>query len=159
MLAELAAANAAFAVIKATLKNGKELIDAGHALADYFKNRDTLQKSVNEKKSSSKSKLIGRSAMIQEFFAQEQALASLRQQEEELRELMIYHGRAGMWDDWLQFQADYRRREREEKKAAEIREYNKRVKQQEIMEVGLSITLTVVVFAVVTFFVLQLLSN
>ncbi len=36
MIAELAAANAAFGVIKEAIANGKELYEAGEALADYF---------------------------------------------------------------------------------------------------------------------------
>lgn len=36
MLAELAAANAAFAVIKAALANGKELVDVGSKALEYF---------------------------------------------------------------------------------------------------------------------------
>lgn len=47
------------------------------------------------------------------------ALETLRQQEERLREEMIYAGRPGMWDDWLQFQARAAR-EREAKRRAEI---------------------------------------
>ena len=44
------------------------------------------------------------------------ALESLKQQEEELRELMIYAGRANLYDDWLQFQADCKQKRREEQK-------------------------------------------
>ena len=36
MIAELAAANAAFDVIKQTLANGREIYEAGEALAQYF---------------------------------------------------------------------------------------------------------------------------
>ena len=36
MLVELAAANAAFAVIKGALANGKELSDLGSRVFDYF---------------------------------------------------------------------------------------------------------------------------
>ena len=43
MLAELAAANAAFAIIKQTLSNGKELVDAGKAISQYVDAKETLQ--------------------------------------------------------------------------------------------------------------------
>ena len=35
MLAELAAANAAFGVLKATIQNGKEIADAASAVAEF----------------------------------------------------------------------------------------------------------------------------
>ena len=44
MIAELAAANAAFGVIKETIANGKELYEAGQALADYFGLKAEIQK-------------------------------------------------------------------------------------------------------------------
>jgi hypothetical protein len=46
------------------------------------------------------------------------ALENLRQQEEDLRERMVYAGRPGMWEDWIKFQAQAARRRREEKEAA-----------------------------------------
>jgi hypothetical protein len=102
MLAELAAANAAFAVIKAALKNGKELSDLGSKLFDYFDNKAKIQQKVTEK---------GNRSDIEEFFA----LEKLNAQEAELRERMIYEGRPGMWNDWVKFQAASARRRREAK--------------------------------------------
>jgi hypothetical protein len=104
MLAELAAANAAFSVIKAALKNGKELSDLGSKLFDYFDNKAKIQKKVTEK---------GNRSDIEEFFA----LEKLNAQEAELRERMIYEGRPGMWADWQKFQAAAARRRREEKES------------------------------------------
>jgi len=103
MLAELAAANAAFDVIKQTLANGKEIYDAGEALAKYFGLKSEIQKKAHEH---------GYKNDIQAFMAAEQLAA----REEELKELMIYQGRGGMWDDWLRFQVEMKRsREQEEK--------------------------------------------
>ena len=45
MLAELAAANAAFAVIKQAVSNGKEIAAAGSAIAEFV----ALKKSCNPK--------------------------------------------------------------------------------------------------------------
>ena len=44
MLAELAAANAAFAVIKKCVENGSEIAKAGQAIADFTLNKDAVQK-------------------------------------------------------------------------------------------------------------------
>jgi hypothetical protein len=105
MLAELAAANAAFAVIKGALANGKELSALGSRVFDYFDNKAAIQEKATKK---------GGGSDMEEFMALEQ----LKQQEEELRERMVYAGRPGMWEDWVKFQAAAARRRREAKEAA-----------------------------------------
>jgi hypothetical protein len=117
MLAELAAANAAFAVIKGALANGKELHQLGSRVFDYFDNKSKIQEKATQK---------GGGSDLAEFMALEQ----LKQQEEELRERMVYAGRPGMWDDWVKFQAQAARRRREKKEAA-VREAKRRQKQLE----------------------------
>lgn len=107
MIAELAAANAAFQVIKAALANGKELSAIGGRVFDYFDNKAKLQEKATQKGGGAE-----RSDM-EEFMALEQ----LKAQEEHLRESMVYAGRAGMWDDWVKFQAQAARRRRENKEA------------------------------------------
>ena len=107
MLAELAAANAAFDVIKQTLANGKEIYDAGEALARYFGLKTELQKRAHEH---------GYKSDIQAFMAAEQLAAK----ENELKEMMIYQGRGGMWDDWLAFQAEMKRSREEAEREERI---------------------------------------
>ena len=106
MLAEIAAANAAFAVIKGALANGKELHQLGSRVFDYFDNKAKIQEASTQK---------GGGSDLAEFMALEQ----LRQQEEELRERMVYAGRPGMWADWQKFQAAAARKRREAKEEAE----------------------------------------
>jgi hypothetical protein len=105
MIAEIAAANAAFAVIKGALANGKELHQLGSRVFDYFDNKAKIQEKATQK---------GNGSDLEEFMA----LERLKQQEEELRERMVYAGRPGMWDDWVKFQAAASRRRREQKEAA-----------------------------------------
>lgn len=105
MIAEIAAANAAFAVIKAALANGKELHQLGSRVFDYFDNKAAIQEKATKK---------GGGSDMEEFMA----LERLRQQEEDLRERMVYAGRPGMWDDWVKFQAAAARKRREAKEAA-----------------------------------------
>ena len=95
MIAELAAANAAFAVIKTAVQNGGDLLAAGQSLGQYFSAKTSLQKKVNEK-----SGTAGRSD-LEEFLA----LQQLKEREAELKQLMIYSGKAGMWEEWLQYQS------------------------------------------------------
>lgn len=105
MIAEIAAANAAFAVIKSALANGKELHQLGSRVFDYFDNKAVIQEKATKN---------GGGSDMEEFMA----LERFKQQEEELRERMVYAGRPGMWDDWVKFQAAAARKRREVKEAA-----------------------------------------
>ena len=95
MLAELAIANAAFAVIKETVANGGDIMAAGKHLFSFFDNKAAIAKKANASGSDSEA-----------FFA----LEAIKRNEQELQEMMIYYGRAGLWDDWLQFQAEAKRK-------------------------------------------------
>ena len=98
MLVELAAANAAFAVIKEAIANGGEIASYGAKLGEYFGLKAEIAKKAHTKGSDS-----------EEFWA----LEAIRNQEEELKQMMIYQGRAGLWSDWLAFQAA-KKRERDQ---------------------------------------------
>ena len=106
MLAEIAAANAAFAVIKEAVSNGGDLLAAGAKLGEYFGMKSELSKKASSRGSNS-----------EEFWAME----SLKKQEAQLKEIMIYQGRAGLWDDWLKFQAQKRRERDEEAKQKRLK--------------------------------------
>lgn len=116
MLAELAVANAAFAVIKEAVANSGDIMAAGESLFKYFDTKAEIQKKANEKGGSNRSDL-------EEFMA----LEKLKKQEEELREMMIYQGRAGLWTDWLKFQL-------EAKKKREEAERQRILKKQRIIQ-------------------------
>ena len=125
MLAELAAANAAFQVIKAALNNGKELSALGGRVFDYFDNKAKIQEKATKKAASG-----GARSDMEEFMALEQ----LNAQETELRERMIYAGRPGLWDDWVKFQAQAARRRREDKEAASRAVARRNKKMEELVE-------------------------
>jgi hypothetical protein len=133
MLAEIAAANAAFAVIKGALANGKELHQLGSRVFDYFDNKAKIQESATKK---------GGGSDLEEFMALEQ----LKQQEEELRERMVYAGRPGMWNDWVKFQAAAARKRREAKEAA-AKEAKRRQQELEDLAEYIAIGLAVIVLA------------
>jgi len=115
MIAELAAANAAYDVIKQTVQNGQEIYQAAEAMAKYFGLKQEIQKKAHEH---------GYKSDLESFMALEQ----MKAQEEELKQMMIYQGRGGMWNDWLQYQAEVAR-SRKEAELDEIRNRNKRKKQ------------------------------
>jgi hypothetical protein len=133
MIAELAAANAAYAVIKSALANGKELSALGSKLFEYFDNKAKIQEKATQK---------GGGSDLEEFMALEQ----LKQQEEHLRESMVYAGRAGMWEDWVKFQAQAARRRREQKEAA-VRAVSLRKRRAEQFVEYMAIGIATVVLA------------
>ena len=93
MLAELAAINAAYAVIKEIVVNGKELTECASHLGDFFEGKRKLEKRVIETPVTERSTL-------EEFFA----LEEVRKKEKELKDYMLIAGRPGLWDDWVAFQ-------------------------------------------------------
>jgi hypothetical protein len=137
MLAELAAANAAMAVIKTAMKNGKELSDLGSKVFDWFNNKAKIQEAVTKSGGTD----------IEAFMA----LEKLNAQEVELRERMIYAGRPGMWEDWVKFQAAAARKRREGKeaavKAAKLRQH----KMEQLVEILVVGAATLVLFALIVY--------
>ena len=105
MLAEIAAANAAFGILKTAISNGKEIADAASAVAQFVGAKESLQRKAQKK---------GGGSDLEEFLA----LEKIRQQEDELKQIMIYAGRPGLWNDWQKFQAKARVARREAEIAA-----------------------------------------
>jgi len=99
VIAELAIANAAFGVIKETIANGGDIMAAGQHLFSFFDNKAKIAQKANASGSDSEA-----------FFA----LETIKQNEAALKEMFIYQGRAGLWDDWLKFQSDAKRKRDEE---------------------------------------------
>ena len=106
MLVELAAANAAFAVLREAVTNGQDLMSLGSQLFNYFDNTSKIQKKAD-------------SGSDMEAFA---ALEQIKTNEAELKRMMVYHGRAGLWEDWLKFKKEAKqKRDAAEKEAARKR--------------------------------------
>lgn len=106
MLAELMIVNSAFAVLKETVSNGGDIMAAGQQLFDYFDNTSKIQKKAE-------------SDNDMEAFA---ALEQIKTNEAELKRMMVYHGRAGLWEDWLKFKKEAKqKRDAVEKEAARKR--------------------------------------
>ena len=131
MLAELAAANAAFGIIKSFVSNGKELTGCAKQISDFVFSKEQIEKNLKKKKA----KGIGGND-LEEFMALEQ----IREKEEELKKMMIYIGRPGLWQDWQAFQAEARKSRRYAEKMAEKR------KQELIEYVGYGIAFIFILF-------------
>ena len=112
MLAELAAANAAFGVIKSFISNGKELASCGKQISDFVFAKEEIERKAKKQRAKGV-----RTNDLEEFMA----LEKIKQQEEELKQIMIYAGRPGLWADWQKFQAEARKSRRYAEKMAQKR--------------------------------------
>ena len=140
MLLELAAANAAFAIVKTALKNTGDILNAPEALAQFFDSKSSLKKTINKKG--------GNKSDLEEWIA----LQKIEKMEQEFKEYLIYQGEAGQWDSWLQFQAEAKRK----KDAAEKADAYARMKRRQ--EIWGWINGIIIIVSVVTgFFVVALL--
>ena len=143
MLAELAVINAAYGVIKEVVGNGQELYAAGQYVAQFFNTKYELQKKLNEKPPDQRNQL-------EEFFA----LEEIKAKEQELKDLMIIAGRPGLWDDWLQFQADQARARREEIARLEREAYEKKQRLKHNVELALAaVSITAAIVGAIVFLV------
>ena len=141
MLAEIAAANAAFAVIKKAIQNGREIADVAGKVGEYVNATEDLRKKGERKKSKGRTDL-------EEFLH----LEKLKQQEEELKQFMIYSGRPGLWGDWQRFQAEARKA----RLAAQEAERKRIKKLVETTALSITILSVVVGIAVLVWWVLYL---
>jgi len=108
MLAELAAANAAFSIIRTAISNGKEVADVASSIASFVGAKEKLEKKADKN---------GSGSTLEAFLA----LEKIKEQEKALKEIMIYAGRPGLWNDWQRFQAKARVQRREAEIAAALK--------------------------------------
>ena len=120
MIAELAAFNAAYATVKTAISHGRELSSCFKHIGIMVGAKADLADKANKKRSGFLTKLRGQDANdLEEFMA----LEKMREAEDELRQIMIYAGRPGLWGDWQRFQADARKeRQRARIEAEQARE-------------------------------------
>lgn len=97
MIAELAAFNAAYSVVKEFVANGRDLTDCFSVIGQMTTAKEDLKLR--------QAKRNGFTSDAEEFAALEQ----MKKAEDDLRELMQYYGRAGLWDDFVKFQAEARK--------------------------------------------------
>ena len=110
MLAELAAFNAGFSIVKQFVANGRDLSGAMGAIAKMVGAKEDLNRRHEKQKSSIWSSIAGKNSNDFEEFM---ALERIREAEKELESMMKLYGRAGLWDDWQRYLAEARRERRE----------------------------------------------
>jgi hypothetical protein len=103
MLEMLAAANAAFAVIKKTVENSRDIANAGASISAFCAAEDQLRADLHKKKNSIWTNFLGKQdSDLEEFMALEQ----IRKKQDQLREFMQLYGRANLYTDYVAFCAE-----------------------------------------------------
>jgi len=137
MLAELMVANAAFAVIKQTLSNGKEIADAGSALTKYF----GASQSIENKIKSGNGDVLGAY----------QAKQAIEKQEKELEFMLNKQGLLGYYK-YQQFRDEYYKKQKADAKKQKAQA--KEIKDALVLAgqvVGILITILAAFFGVVIY--------
>lgn len=114
MLAELAAFNAGFAIVKSTVQAGRDIASAAAGISKMVENKDAMHRRLQKKKNSMFSPRL--ESDLEEFMALEQ----MKEAEQTLKQLMIYTGRPGLHGDFLKFCADARKARKEAERKAQL---------------------------------------
>ena len=116
ILETIAAANAAYEVIKRFAENGRETANLAKSVGQFLEAEDELKEQVNKRKSSSWAKALGKDANdFEEFWHMEQ----LAEKRKELEEYLRLYAKPGTLAKWQTFQIEARRRRKEARIAAE----------------------------------------
>lgn len=148
MIAELAAFNAAFGVVKAAIGNGKDIMSCAKQIGDMIGAEENLRARGERKKNGFLAKLAGKQANDFEEFM---AIEKMKESRKELLQAMQLYGRGGLKDDFLKFEIEARKKRRAEAK-------RKEAKKQAIIEWTIGIILFIVavgILAAIGYFVGQ----
>ena len=96
-IAVVQTANTAIGAVKELLKNGKDITDCAEQLGKYFDAKAEIQKKSGSSQSTGSD--------LENFLH----LEKLKQAEIELKDMLIYQGRANLYTDFLRFQAEAKR--------------------------------------------------
>lgn len=143
ILETIAAANAAYSVIRKCLENGREVKDMVGQVGKFLTAEEELQEAVKKKKNSPITAITGGQEGDWEEF---QALERIREQRRELESWCRLYAPAGTWARWQSYQVEARKRRQEAKKAAQ-KAYEKRMEQIQITS-GILLAVTVCVLGV-----------
>tara|TARA_Y100000114_G_scaffold24510_1_gene20203 strand:- start:1107 stop:1571 length:465 start_codon:yes stop_codon:yes gene_type:complete len=125
-IAVVQTANTAIGAVKELLKNGRDITDCADQLGKYFNAKAEIQKKSGGSQSTGSD--------LENFLH----LEKLRQQEEELKNMLIYQGRANLYTDFLKFQAEAKRNRDE---ALEAQKKAKIAKQKRNADIAKSVVI------------------
>jgi len=124
ILESIAAANAAYSIIKTAIGNGKETAGVIGAVGKFLTAEEDIKQAVQKKKNNPLTAITGGEEGDWEEF---QALENIKEKRKELESHIRLYGQPGQWDRWIQWQNEARKQRQAARKAAEKR-------QEEMME-------------------------
>jgi len=133
ILESIAAANAAYSVIRTALSNGKETANLMSSIGKFLSAEEDIKSAVERKKKSPLTAITGGEEGDWEEF---QALEDIRQKRAELESWCRLYAPSGTWDRWVSYEAKVRTQRAEAKKAA----MKAREKRNEQIAMALAIT-------------------
>ena len=136
MLAELAIINGAISTIKTTIAHGHDLSKAAKSIAKFVTAEEDIRERANAKKNSVFSKLLGKDSNDFEEFMY---LEEIEQKKQELREVLQLYGRPGVYNDWIKYQSESR------KKRQQAKEEQKKALERLVRNIMISLLVIVVV--------------
>jgi len=145
ILESIAAASAAYEVIKTAINQGREGAGLIGAVGKFLSAEEDIKEAVQKKKNSPLTAITGGEEGDWEEF---QALEQIREQRKELESYIRLYGQAGQWDRWVQWQAEARRQRAAAKKAAALR----REEQIEQIQVATGIVLAITTVVVCIYY-------
>lgn len=143
ILESIAAANAAFSVIKTCLSNGKETAGLIGAVGKFLGAEEDVKDAINRKKNNPLRTIAGGQKGEWEEF---QYLENLKAKRKELESYCRLYAPPGTWDRWQQWQAEARK-QRQAAKKAQQKAYEERLETiQLITGIVLAITACILGF-------------
>ena len=136
ILESIAAASAAYEVIKTAINQGREGAGLIGAVGKFLSAEEDIKEAVQRKKNSPLTAITGGEEGDWEEF---QALEQIREQRRELESYIRLYGQAGQWDRWLAWQVEARKQRAAARKAAE----KAREERNEMIALGAAILLAV----------------
>jgi len=115
ILESIAAANAAYSVIRTALGNGKETAGLIGAVGKFLSAEEEVKEAVQKKKNSPFTAIAGGAEGDWEEF---QALEEIRQKRAELESFVRLYCEPGTWQKWQNYQLEARKQRQAAKRAA-----------------------------------------
>ena len=145
ILESIAAANAAYSVIRQALGNGKETAGLISAVGKFLSAEEDVKDAINRKKNSPLAAITGGSEGDWEEF---QHLETLKAKRQELESYCRLYAPPGTWDRWQQWQAEARKQRQAAKKAAE----KAREERNEAIATAAGILMAIIVLALSVYY-------
>ena len=143
ILESLAAANAAYSIIKNTLANGKETAGLMGSIGKFLSAEEDIKQAVERKKRNPLTAITGGEEGDWDEF---QALETIREKRRELESWCRLMAPAGTWDRWVSYEAKVRKERAAARKAA-IKAQQERVEKIQVAT-GIILGVTAVILGI-----------